>query len=357
MSSPRLSAIAALGALTVVLSGCVGEQQTAVGIDDLQVAVLGTVDPAQQAFLDRMDELSEGTIAVQVSDNFAGSGGEPAEVALAKAVVAGEVDVAWVPIRALSAIGIDGLDALEAPLLIRTHDQQRAVALGVPGELITTALRNSDIAGLALIPGPQQYPVAAGAPLIAVADWAGKTVQVSSLNPVETATVETLGATASADGPSTVADLVAGSAQVSTANPAELLPGGAVAAGPFLTSNVALWPEMSIIIVNRDVLERLSNRQRGFLDGSVVRAQDAAMAAPDVSTTIADACAAGVKFGTLTPDQLTELEEALAPVYETLKGDPADARLLEAIQDAVKRNAGTGALSVAKKCRWTPPDA
>ncbi|HEV7742190.1 MAG TPA: hypothetical protein VGO65_07205 [Pseudolysinimonas sp.] len=355
MSFPRLTGIAALGALALVLSGCAGQQQTAIGVDQITLATLGTVTPSQQAFIDRMNELSEGTVTLKVTENWqpAGGSGSP-EDELTKAVLAGDVDIAWVTVRSLSAIGVKGIDALEAPLLIQTHDQQRAVALGVPGELITSALRTTGVAGLALLPGPTQYPIAATAPVVDVTDWAGKTVQVSSQNAVEAATVTALGATAS-DGADTVEDLVAGSAQVTTGNPVDLVPGGATATGPFLTSNVALWPRMSMILMNRDVQDRLSNRQHGFLDGSVVRAQDIAMAAPDLATAVADSCTAGTKFAVATADQITAITEAVKPVYTTLEGDAADKKLLQAIQEVVKRTAGTGAFSVAPACRWVAP--
>lgn len=357
MISPRLSGIAALGVLALVLSGCVGEEQQAVGVDEITLATLGAVDPSQQAFIDRMNELSEGSLTLNVDDNWTSSGGsDPDEVAITKAVLAGDVDIAWVTIRSLSAIGVTGIDSLEAPLLVRTHDQQRAVALGVPGELITNALRNTGVVGLALLPGPLQYPVAAEAPLLKLEDFAGKTIQVSSLNPTEAAGVEALGATAAADGPSAVADVVSGAAQVTTADPVDLVAGGVTKEGPFLTSSVALWPRMSMILINQDVLDSLSKRQNGFLDGSVVRAQDIAMSNPDIGATIKAACDAGAKFGIAKADAVTALLEAVQPVYTALEADPAEAALLEAIQEAVKRNAGTGSISIPKKCRWAPPE-
>src|SRR5690606_20319701 len=136
-----------------------------------------------------------------------------------------------------------------------------------------------------------------------------------------------------------------------------LITAGVIEDGPFMTANVALWPRMSMILINRDVLDRLSTRQHGFLDGSVVRAQDAAMSeAPDLAAAVSEACKADILFGLATADQLTALQEAVKPVYDQLSKDPDEAKLLEAIQDAVKRHAGTGAITVAKKCRWVAPD-
>ena len=88
MSFPRLSGIAALGIIAVVASGCASEEPVAVGIDSLHLATLGSVDPSQQAFIDRMNELSEGTVDLEVTENWSGGGGDSDEVALTKAVVA-----------------------------------------------------------------------------------------------------------------------------------------------------------------------------------------------------------------------------------------------------------------------------
>jgi len=359
--SPRLSGVAALGAVALVLSGCVAEEQTVVGVDELHVALLGEISPAQQAFFDRMDELSEGSIVVDVQDNWQPSSGDDSpEVALVKAVQAGDVDIAWVTVRSLTAVGATGIDALEAPLLVQTHDQQRSVALGVPGEIIRNSLRNTGVTGLAMLPGPVEYPVASGAPISDVTAWAGKTVAVGASgagNATESATVQAFGGTpAGADG-SVIADLVGGGAQAGVTTLDDLVAGGTTAGGPIMTANVPLWPRMSMVVINTDLLNRLSSRQNGFLDGSVVRAQDGAMAAPDEATGVAAACAIGPVFSVATADQLAAFQTAAKPVYAALEKDAAEARLLEAIQDEVKQNAGIGSIPGASACLYVAPPA
>jgi TRAP-type C4-dicarboxylate transport system substrate-binding protein len=356
VNSFRLSGIAALGALALVLSGCSGGEQAVTGVDSLSIATLGEITPDQQAFMDRMDELSGGSISLDMTENWTGSGGDGDEIALTKAVAAGDLDMAWVTVRSLAALGIEGIDALEAPLLIQTHDQQRAAALGVPAELIMTALRNSPVAGLAMLPGPTQFPIASGAPLLAAGDWAGVTIQVGANSLAESSTAEALGATASTDGTGGAADVVAGSVQAATDDPGNLVAAGVVAGGPIMTGNVALWPRMSMILINRDVLDRLSSRQSGYLDASVVRAQDSAMStAPDYATQVAEACAAGALFGIASADQLDALRTAVAPVYAKLSDDPKNAKLFKSVQEIVKAHAGNGNLPVPSACVWVAP--
>jgi TRAP-type C4-dicarboxylate transport system substrate-binding protein len=222
--------------------------------------------------------------------------------------------------------------------------------------LIVSALRNSPVEGLAMLPGPTEYPIAAGAPLLGPEDWTGKTIQVGATSPVESLTAEALGATPSTDGTGAAADVVSGSVQAATDDPGDLVAAGVAADGPVMTSNVALWPRMTMVLINRDVLDRLSTRQNGFLEGAVVRAKDSAMStAPDFTTQVADACAAGAVFGTATEEQVEALRTAIAPVYTKLADDPENAKLFAAIQDAVKRHAGTGNLSIPKACRWVAP--
>ena len=356
--SSRLSGLAAVGILGLLLTSCVGEEQVAIGVDNLTVATLGDVTEPQQAFLDRLDELSEGTIAVDMQDNWSPSGddGGSREEALTLAVASGEVDIAWVTVRSLAAIGVTGIDSLEAPLLIQTPEQQREVATGLAGEIVTRQLKDTDIEALSIFPGPLQYLVANDAPILDVADWAGKTVQYApgdNDQSVVAETITTLGGTPSADGQDPIADLVSGSVQVATANPADLVPGGATATGPFMTGNFPLYPVMEMVVINRNVLDRLSTRQNGFIEGAVERAQDLSMAEPDVATPITEACAAGILFGFASADQVAALQNAVQPLHDALAGQ--EARLFEAVQDAVRRNAGSGGLPVPSTCVWVAP--
>jgi TRAP-type C4-dicarboxylate transport system substrate-binding protein len=357
----RLPAISAAAVAALLLTSCAGQPQQAVGIDSLTVATLGSVTPAQQAFIDRLRELSEGSISVDLQENWQPSGdAESDEEGLTAAVAAGDVDVAWVTMRSLTAIGITGVDALEAPLLIQTHAQQREVATGVAGEMMMRQLRDTDIEGLAMLPGPEQFPMASGAPLLDIADWAGKTIEygpVDNPDSVAALTISTFCATPSADGSTPVPDVVSGGVQAATANPADLVAGGATAEGPFLTANLPLWPQMSAIVINRDVFERLSTRQNGFIEAAVERAQDLAMTPPDVTTPVAEACTAGVRFGIASADQVAAYMAAVEPIYAQLKADKEEGKIFEAIEEAVTRTVGVGAFPVAKACRWAAPAA
>ncbi len=362
MLSLRMSGIAAAGAIALLLTSCVGEEQQVVGVDSLTVATLGDVTAPQQAFLDRLDELSGGAIDVDMQENWTPSGndGGSNEEALTLAVASGEVDIAWVTVRSLIAVGVTGIDALEMPLLIQTPEQQREVATGVAGEIVTRQLKDTDVEGLSIFPGPLQYLVSSEAPILDVADWAGKTIQFTPGNndqSVVAETITTLGGTPTSDGQDPVADVVAGTVQVSTAHPTDLITGGATATGPFMTGSYPLFPVMEMVIINRTILDRLSTRQNGFIEGAVERAQDLSMAEPDLATPVAEACTAGLFFGMATADQVAALLAAVKPIYDALAADPKEAKLLEAIQDAVDRNAGISALPIPAACVWVAPPA
>lgn len=360
MLSSRLSGVAAVGILGILLTSCVGEEQQVVGIDSLTVATLGEVTEPQQAFLDRLDELSEGSIAVDMQENWTGDGGSSAEEALTLAVAAGDVDIAWVTVRSLTALGVKGIDSLEAPLLIQTSEQARDVATGVAGELVSKQLQQADVEALSIFPGPMQYLVSSGAPIMDVADWAGKTVQFTPGDndaSVIAEAITSLGGTPVSDGQDPVADVVNGTVQVALASPSDLIAGGATAAGPFMNSSFPVFPVMEMVIINRDVLDRLSTRQHGFIEGAVERAQDLSMAEPDLATPVTEACAAGILFGVSTPDQVAALQAAVQPIQDALAKDKDEAKLLEAVQDAVKRNVGSGALPVPSTCYWVAPVA
>jgi len=360
--SSRLSGIAAVGILGLLLTSCVGEQEQVVGIDKLTVAMLGPVTEPQQAFLDRLDELSGGSISIDVQENWKPSGDASGsdEEALTQAVASGDVDIAWVTVRSLTTLGLKGIDSLEAPLLIQTPEQQREVATGLAGELVTKQLKNTPVAGLSMFPGPMQYLIAGGAPVVDVADWAGKTIGFAPGDNKHSAIADTITAlkgTPAAQSDDPVGDVLSGSLQVATANPADLIDGGATATGPYLTSTYPLFPVMGMVIINRDVLGNLSTRQHGFIEGAVERAQDLSMADPDLATPVTDACAAGILFGSATADQVAALQNAVQPIYDALAADKSEAKLYEAVVEAVKRNSGSGVLPVPAACIWVAPPA
>ncbi|HEX7834442.1 MAG TPA: hypothetical protein VF479_03110, partial [Pseudolysinimonas sp.] len=276
------------------------------------------------------------------------------------AVHDGDVDIAWVTVRSLRAIGLTGADSLEAPLLIQTHAQQREVATGLAGEIITREVKKLGVEALVMLPGPEQYPVASGAPLLDIADWVGKTVEYApteSADSVAALGISAFGATPSTGGTTPVADVVSGAVPVATANPVDLVAGGATKEGPFLTANLPLWPRMSMVIINSDVLDRFSTRQHGFLEGAIERAQDLDMADPDQVTPVAEACDAGILFGVASADQLAAYRTAVQPIYDSLSTDKKEGTLFKAIQDAVSRSIGTGSFPVPKGCKWKAPEA
>ena len=125
-----------------------------------------------------------------------------------------------------------------------------------------------------------------------------------------------------------------------------------------MTGNFPLFPVMEMVIINRDVLDRLSTRQHGFIEGAVERAQDLSMAEPDLR----DPGQRGLRRRPVlrdrdAPTRSTALQAAVQPIYDALAADPKEAKLFEAIQEAVKRNAGSGALPVPAACIWVAPPA
>ena len=297
-----------------------------------------------------------------MQENWTPSGddGGSIEEALTAAVAAGDVDVAWVTVRSLSAIGVTGIDSLEAPLLIQTPEQQREVATGLAGEIVTRQLKDTDIEGLSIFPGPAAVPGGERGADPGCRGLGGQDRRVhagqTTISPWSPQTITTLGGTPSVRRRRT---------RSPTWSPAPCRwpprtrptwsPAARPATGPFMTGTCPLFPVMEMVIINRGVLDRLSTRQHGFIEGAVERAQDLSMAEPDLATPVNEACAAGLLFGIATTDQFAALQAAVQPIYDALAEDPKEAKLFEAIQDAVKRNAGSGALPVPAACYWVAP--
>ena len=85
--------------------------------------------PWIDAFIDKVSKDSGGTITV-VPEYNAGGGNEgvPGEIVVAGQVMAGDVELALVPVRGWNDVGVTSLQALEAPLLVDSDALLTAVA-------------------------------------------------------------------------------------------------------------------------------------------------------------------------------------------------------------------------------------
>jgi len=333
----RLAVAAALLTLSAV-TACGSPPVANKTGDRTAVLTLGTIDvldpngqsPAATAFVEALSDLSGGRLKVRTTTEFE-SGQPNAESDLVKAIGSGRFDLGIPSARAFAAAGLPGLQALEAPFVITSRAAESAIATGPVGRDLLATLDSSDVAGLALAPGPLRRPFAKQ-PLLSPADWQGTTFR-SYNSPEQARTITVLGGrpvTASFDFAALVARGTLQGAEIDIAQYQENHYGALL---PAVTRNVVLWPKITVLTINRKLYERLDPRQRRWLRQAADSAVRATLDYPyDEATPAAAMCATGVRFYDATDAHVAALHDAVRPVLDSLAADPVSGPLLAKIQ-------------------------
>ncbi|HEX7171290.1 MAG TPA: TRAP transporter substrate-binding protein DctP [Candidatus Limnocylindria bacterium] len=311
--------------------------------------------PGVSAFVEALESESDGAFRVEVTHTY-GGGATDAESRLIEAIASGDLDGGWPSTRAFSRAGIDGLDAIEAPMTLTSYEALHALVSGPAAERALAALDGSGVAGLALVVGDLRRPFAADAFLLAPGDWEG--IAFRSYNsPVQSAAIEALGATAK--------DLSFGwDEEVSGGRLQGIETGIGVYAGnsystqlPYATANVALWPKVNMLAMSQERLDSLTDEQRGWVDRAVQAGLAASAAADyDESSSVGELCEAGVRFALASNDELTALEEAVQPVIDALNASEADQALLADVLAIAADHPEPDVPEVPEACVGDAPD-
>ena len=210
-------------------------------------------------------------------------------------VAAGQADLGWAGTRVFDLLGVDALTPLTAPMVIDSYALENAV---ITSKLAPDLLRSVDelgITGLALLGGGLRKPIAADAPLLSADDWKGVTFQ-SFPSAGQAAAIRALGAT-----PSNVlfenldAGVVAGDIRGFEKNLHIVRMNAQEHIAPYITTNVNLWPEPSIVFANPAALARLTETQRGWLAEAAERATAESSNLYDDQSELESLCAQGAQ--------------------------------------------------------------
>lgn len=313
------------------------------------------LSPGVAAFLEALQSESDGAFRVEVTYTY-GGGAPDAESRLIQAIASGDLDGGWPSTRAFSRAGIEGLDAIEAPLTLTSYEALDALVSGPAAERALATLDGSGVAGLGLDIADLRRPFAADAFLLGPGDWHG--IAFRSYNsPVQAAAIEALGATAT--------DLSFGWVQEVAGERLQGIETGiGVYAGnsfgaqlPYVTANVVLWPKVNVLAMAQERLDSLTDEQRGWVDGAVDAALAASAAADhDESSSVDALCEAGVRFALASDDDLAALEEAVQPVIDALNASEADQALLADVLAIAAEHPDTDVLNVPDECTGDAAD-
>ena len=174
------AATAGVALLAVSGSGLTAHVADKTGSDTvvLHLATIdGDVNPsgmynAPQVFVDSLESVSGGQLQVDVTTTY-DDGAPDAESRLVESIASGSVDGGWPATRAFANAGIDGLQAIEAPMTITNFAAEKELVSSSTADTVLAQLEGSGVVGLGLGVGPLRRPFAADAPLLAAADWAG----------------------------------------------------------------------------------------------------------------------------------------------------------------------------------------
>jgi TRAP-type C4-dicarboxylate transport system substrate-binding protein len=314
-------------------------------------------EPAVQDFVTRLVEISRGALRIEVIDEWGGGARTDAEGEVVDAVRTGKADLGWVGTRVLDTLGVRSFQALTAPMLIDSHAVQRAVIGSDIPDRMLKGLDNLSLTGLGVLAGGLRKPIAVNRPLLEPADWAGITFQTFPSDG-QTDALRALGATPSmVSGAGLDDDLDMDRIEAFEKNLRIYALNGTAPRAPYVSANVNLWPETSVLLANPQLLSSLSQAQQRWLH---VAAADAAANSTNLADTDSDLvtplCRRGARFADATEAQLTDLRRAFAPVYARLQHDRQTSAFMADIE-ALKSTVHAQPLGIPQGCTGPAPTA
>ena len=339
----RLLTLTAAAALVVGAAGCTAVDRAG-GTADRPVQTLtfanandGEPPPQLQAWADHVERASDGSLSIEFSNGWR-SGDAGVERGIITDVKDGEADLAWVGARAFDRVGVTTFQALLAPMLVDSHELQRAVfEEGIPEEMLT-GVQDAGVTGIGVLPGPMRKVLGLDKPFREPGDFRGTVVGMQD-SALTQATLAAQGATTKAEPSGATLDgLDAYEQQLSS-----IAGNGYVAQARYVTGNLNLWPRPLVLLANTDAFAGLTDEQRQALRQA---SQDAVLPALDASREEDDEgaaalCTQGMELVQATEDQLDALRTAWQPVYDDLAADQDTATWITRIQE-LKTSVGAG---------------
>jgi TRAP-type C4-dicarboxylate transport system substrate-binding protein len=351
---------AALGMLLVGASACSDEPGTdrAGGDDDVEPVVLQMAQPnhgdppAQlQRWADEVEERTDGSLRIAFIEAWRLSEAT-AEAGTVEDVQAGEVDLAWVGARIFDRVGVNDLRALVTPMAIDSYELQEAVfEAGIPAAMLE-GVREIDLVGVGVLPGPMRKVLGVSEPLAGADDFDGKVIGLQDSGVAEDA-LTSLGATPQALPSSADLDGVDGYEQQLSS----IVGNRYWDVAKYVTANVNLWPRPLVIIAGEEIFQSLEPEHQAVLRDAAAAAVPAAVeeSQAEDADAVPEICQRGMELISASDDDLASLRAAFEPVYDELRSDPVTADHLDAILSLKEE---TGAAAEAPQCegKGTPDD-
>ncbi len=358
MATRRKTRVAAgLFALLIALAACdsAGTDRAGGTTPPEEVRVVRMASPNDgpapvqvNLWVEEVERASGGTIEIEIVSAWR-LGEADYEQATMDDVVKGEVDMAWVGVRAMDLLGERTFQGLVAPLLVDSHALQAEVfGAGIPDAMLAR-LELDGITGLAVLPGPMRKLLGASKPYLSPPDFVGEEIGIQASEVAE-ATLTALGATSTPLPSSASIEGVDGYEQ----QLGSILGNRYFETAGYITSNINLWPRAMVVVIGADMFSSLSQQQRDVLNGAGVTVRDEALAVSveEDQIPVKALCDRGIQFATAGEADLDLLTASLDPVYVHIGEDGAVAADIEAIG---RLKAGLGQPADAATCADQAP--
>jgi TRAP-type C4-dicarboxylate transport system substrate-binding protein len=293
-------------------------------------------EPYVREFISQVSSLSAGAITILPSwnaspDNF--------EQGVIKAVLAGQFDLGLAASRAwdTASVNITSFQALQTPFLIDNDALALAVATSDAATQMLGNLSTFGAVGLTMWPEDLRHPfsLVPGKSLLSPADFSGLSIRVTP-SAVSNMIIEKLGGT----------PMFADSGYQGAES--GLRQGSSLSGAATATGNVTFYAKFQVLFANSAAFKALSAAQQAVLRQAAEAAQKKAIAEHPSDAQAATAyCADGGTVVLTSADQVAAFEKAVQPVFDYINKDPANAKLIAALQDLKSK---TSASTEAAAC-------
>ncbi len=274
-----------------------------------------------------VETLSHGSIQIELT-----SRGQKREISYDQhrvaAVRKGRFDIAKIGARTWDTVGVRDFQALMAPFLIDSLPlEQRVLESRIPGAMLKH-VAPLGLVGLAVLPGELQQPLGVTRPLVKPSDFEGATIAIRPSR-VEAATFHALGATGKPAVPTGPISQFDGA----ELNLAQIDEQRYETQARWLTANVAFWPHVMTLVMNRSAFDALTPSQRAILRRAAAVALPTEMSALQTGQAggTSSLCGRGLSFLHASPAERAGLRAAVQPVYDLLERDRETRSFMRAI--------------------------
>ncbi len=342
MPTPRLHrplALLALLALPAIATACGGAQPaTKAGGGDIAPVTLDATSYGQQGraaydqlveFAKQVDTLSGGAMTVKIGPPADNSRPDTSAEAIGM-VRDGRAAVGVVSSRTFDLLGVNSLQALQAPFLITSQAlADRVLDDPIAGDMLA-GLDRIGLTGLGLVYDDLTVPVGFSAPLQSPQDFAGATI-TSRPSRAGDAVLKALGATPS---PLNGGDAVDAATAGQLDGTVDALEQPTSPVNGTATGNAALYLKTNALVISKKVFDGLTAAQQDVLRQAATNTRAWwTTKRPDEASSVTAYCASGHGDVVVASDtDLAALQHATEPVVTAMEQDAATRKMITRIR-------------------------